>query len=190
VIGSHGHTDSAQVLDDSISRADTLAMPDRRDRRACPLKDGIRASTGRPVVPETNARPTTSIRSPASAVHPAHRVAILRDRWELPAKLLHACNIASVTAHTEGMWWSFLKAVKTRQHRVAPTTWVAGIAAVVYTVAPIDLIPEIVLGPLGFVDDIGLWSILAILFAREQRRWLAGLAPKQHNIAIAPQPIN
>jgi uncharacterized membrane protein YkvA (DUF1232 family) len=76
------------------------------------------------------------------------------------------------------MWWRFLKAVKERQHRVAPTTWVAAIAAVVYTLAPIDLIPELVLGPLGFVDDIGLWGILAVLFAREQRRWRTGLEPR------------
>ena len=115
---------------------------------------------------------------------------ILRDRWELPAKLLQACGIASVAGHTDRMWWSFLNAVRKRQHRVAPTTWIAGIAAVVYTLAPIDLIPEIVLGPLGFVDDIGLWSVLAILFAREQRRWLAALAPKQSNLAIAVHPVN
>ena len=88
------------------------------------------------------------------------------------------------------MWWSFLKALKGGEHRVAPTTWIAGIAAVVYTLAPIDLIPEIVLGPLGFVDDIGLWGILAILFAREQRRWLAGLAPKRSNPAISVQTVN
>jgi uncharacterized membrane protein YkvA (DUF1232 family) len=74
------------------------------------------------------------------------------------------------------MWWRFIRAVKDRQHRVAPTTWIAAIAAVVYTFAPIDLIPELVLGPLGFVDDIGLWSIFAVLFAREQHRWLASLA--------------
>lgn len=67
--------------------------------------------------------------------------------------------------------WSFLKAVKNREHRVAPTTAIAAIAAVIYTFAPIDLIPELVLGPLGFVDDIGLWGILAVLFAREQHRW-------------------
>lgn len=78
-------------------------------------------------------------------------------------------------AHTEGMWWRFLKAVKERQHRVAPTTWVAAIAALIYTFVPIDLIPELVLGPLGFVDDIGIWGIFAVLFAREQRRWRDGL---------------
>ncbi|GAA1826728.1 YkvA family protein [Agromyces salentinus] len=72
--------------------------------------------------------------------------------------------------------WRFLKAVKDREHRVALSTWVGAIAAVVYTVAPIDLIPELVLGPLGFVDDIGMWTIFAVLFTREQRRWQAGLA--------------
>ncbi|QKJ20951.1 YkvA family protein [Microbacterium hominis] len=73
------------------------------------------------------------------------------------------------------MWWSFLKAVKNREHRVAPTTWVVAIAAVVYTVVPIDLIPELVLGPLGFVDDLGVWGIFAVLFAREKRRWQESL---------------
>jgi uncharacterized membrane protein YkvA (DUF1232 family) len=102
----------------------------------------------------------------------------LGDRWELPAKLLRSAGGAPAVAHTEGMWWRFLKAVRERQHRVAPTTWVAAIAAVVYTFAPIDLIPELVLGPLGFVDDIGLWGIFAVLFAREQRRWLSGLESK------------
>jgi uncharacterized membrane protein YkvA (DUF1232 family) len=76
------------------------------------------------------------------------------------------------------MWWRFLRAVKQRRHRVAATTWVAAIAAVVYQVAPIDLIPELALGPLGFVDDIGLWGIFAILFAREQHRWQNGLQAK------------
>jgi uncharacterized membrane protein YkvA (DUF1232 family) len=73
------------------------------------------------------------------------------------------------------MWWRFLKAVKDREHRVAPTTWVVAIAAVVYTIAPLDVIPELVLGPLGFADDIGVWAVFAALFVREQRRWQTGL---------------
>ncbi|MET0828483.1 MAG: YkvA family protein [Microbacterium sp.] len=77
------------------------------------------------------------------------------------------------------MLWRFLRAVKNREHRVAPTTAVAATAAVIYAFVPIDLIPELVLGPLGFADDISLWTIFAVLFAREQRRWLAGLASDQ-----------
>lgn len=77
--------------------------------------------------------------------------------------------------HT-GSMWSFLKAIKNGEHRIAPTTAVAAIAAVIYTFAPIDLIPELLLGPLGFVDDMGVWAILTALVAREHRRWQDGLA--------------
>ena len=77
------------------------------------------------------------------------------------------------------MWWKFLKAIKNREHRIAPSTGVVGIASVIYTFVPIDLIPELVLGPLGFADDLGVWGIFAVLFAREQRRWRAGLESKK-----------
>ena len=73
------------------------------------------------------------------------------------------------------MWWRFVKALRRREHRVAPTTWIAAAAAIAYTLAPVDLIPELVLGPLGLGDDIGVWGILAVLIAREHRRWQAGL---------------
>ena len=73
------------------------------------------------------------------------------------------------------MWWRFVKALKRREHRVAPTTWIAAAAAIVYTVAPVDLIPELVLGPMGRGDDISGWAILAVLVAREHRRWQASL---------------
>lgn len=69
------------------------------------------------------------------------------------------------------MWWTFLKALRRGEHRVAPSTWVAAAAAVVYAVSPIDLIPELILGPLGFADDIGVWSILGVLLLREHHRW-------------------
>lgn len=76
------------------------------------------------------------------------------------------------------MWWRFVSAVKRGEHRVALATWVVGAAAVVYTFAPIDLIPELLLGPFGLTDDLGGWGILAVLFIREQRRWQAGLTVK------------
>ncbi|AWB88713.1 DUF1232 domain-containing protein [Salinibacterium hongtaonis] len=67
--------------------------------------------------------------------------------------------------------WRFLNAVRRGEHRVSPTTWIAAIAAAVYAISPIDLIPELLLGPLGFADDIGVLGILAVLVARERRRW-------------------
>jgi uncharacterized membrane protein YkvA (DUF1232 family) len=33
------------------------------------------------------------------------------------------------------------------------------IAAIVYTISPMDIIPDI-LGPLGFTDDIFLWAVI------------------------------
>ncbi|WP_062293106.1 DUF1232 domain-containing protein [Demequina phytophila] len=73
------------------------------------------------------------------------------------------------------MWWTFLKAVKSGQHRLAPMTWVAAAGAVVYTLWPIDAIPELVLGPLGLLDDAGLWGILLVLLTREKQRFEVGL---------------
>ena len=73
------------------------------------------------------------------------------------------------------MWWSFLKAIKNGEHRLARTTWIVAIASLIYTISPIDLIPELVLGPLGYVDDLGLVSIAVSLFIREQRRWQSGI---------------
>jgi uncharacterized membrane protein YkvA (DUF1232 family) len=36
------------------------------------------------------------------------------------------------------------------------------VATIIYTVSPIDLIPDI-LGPIGWVDDIGVWLVAFIL---------------------------
>ena len=57
-----------------------------------------------------------------------------------------------IPAHTGRMWWRFLKALKTGEHRVAPSTWVAATAAVVYAVSPIDLIPDAI-PVIGMLDD-------------------------------------
>ncbi len=73
------------------------------------------------------------------------------------------------------MWWRFFQAVRSGEHRVAPVTWLAAIGAVIYTIVPIDLIPELLLGPLGLVDDAGLWGILVVLVTREKHRWEAHL---------------
>ncbi len=73
------------------------------------------------------------------------------------------------------MWWRFLQAVRHGEHRIAPVTWLAAVGAVIYTLVPIDLIPELFLGPLGFVDDIGLWGFLLVLVTREKQQWEARL---------------
>ena len=71
-----------------------------------------------------------------------------------------------------------MKAVKDGRHKLSPMTWIVGIAAIIYTISPIDLIPELVFGPLGLADDLGVWGIFAVLFTNEYRRWQAGLASR------------
>ncbi|WP_062379308.1 YkvA family protein [Demequina pelophila] len=73
------------------------------------------------------------------------------------------------------MWFRFLKAIKNGEHRLAPMTWVAAAGALIYTISPIDLIPELFLGPLGFTDDAGLWAFIIVLVTREKQRWEASL---------------
>ena len=86
-------------------------------------------------------------------------------------ELIASGPLPAVAAHTGCMWWRFLRALKGGEHRVAPTTWIAAAAAVVYAISPIDVIPELVLGPLGLTDDLGVWGILAVLLVREHHRW-------------------
>ena len=67
-------------------------------------------------------------------------------------------------------WLNFIKAVFRREHRLAPTTWVMAIVTVLYTVWPIDFIPDFV--PIvGQLDDLGLWGVLLALAAREKSRF-------------------
>lgn len=73
------------------------------------------------------------------------------------------------------MWWRFFTAVRTRQYKVAPMTWLALAGTVVYTLMPLDFIPEIFLGPIGLVDDLGLWGVMVMLATREKQKWQAQL---------------
>ncbi|WP_296665768.1 YkvA family protein [Demequina sp.] len=80
------------------------------------------------------------------------------------------------------MWWRFLKAVKNGEHRLAPMTWIAAVGAVIYTFVPIDIIPELFLGPLGYVDDLGLWGFIVVLVTREKQQWEARLNEDAINV--------
>ena len=68
-------------------------------------------------------------------------------------------------------WWTFTKAVFRGEHKLAPTTWIAAVATVIYTISPLDFIPELFLGPLGLVDDLGVWAVFLSLAAREKSRF-------------------
>lgn len=68
------------------------------------------------------------------------------------------------------MWLSFLTAITRGEHRLAPTTWVVAAAAALYSVWPLDIIPDLLL-PFGIVDDLSLWAVVAVLLGREKARW-------------------
>lgn len=71
------------------------------------------------------------------------------------------------------MWWKFFRAVRRGEHKMSPVTWLAGVAAAIYTIVPVDLIPELIFGPLGLVDDLGMWGIVVMLATREKNAWEA-----------------
>jgi Uncharacterized conserved protein len=73
-------------------------------------------------------------------------------------------------------WWSFIKAVYRGEHKLAGTTWTMLILTVIYTISPLDFIPELIFPVIGYVDDLGLWGVLAALAAREKSRYDAALA--------------
>ena len=69
------------------------------------------------------------------------------------------------------MWWRFFQAVRRGEHKLSPVTWLTAIAAVIYTIVPVDLVPELFLGPVGLVDDLGFWGVVVMLATREKNAW-------------------
>jgi uncharacterized membrane protein YkvA (DUF1232 family) len=81
------------------------------------------------------------------------------------------------------MWGKFTKAVLTGKHRLSPWSIIAAIGTVLYTVSPIDVIPELFVGPLGYIDDIGLWGVLLAILRWELGRFEKGLVAKSVTIS-------
>lgn len=48
------------------------------------------------------------------------------------------------------------------RYRVPPRGLAAMVGALVYLASPVDVLPEVVLGPLGLVDDAGVVTVVAI----------------------------
>jgi len=69
------------------------------------------------------------------------------------------------------MWWSFAKAVLSKRHRLSPLSLIAVIGTAIYTIWPIDAVPDLVLGPLGYIDDLGLWGVTLAILNWERGRY-------------------
>jgi uncharacterized membrane protein YkvA (DUF1232 family) len=76
------------------------------------------------------------------------------------------------------MWGTFAKAVLTGKHALSGWSIFAVIATVLYTVSPIDAIPELLVGPIGFIDDLGLWGVLVAILRWELGRFEKGVGAK------------
>jgi uncharacterized membrane protein YkvA (DUF1232 family) len=74
------------------------------------------------------------------------------------------------------VWWKFTKAVLSGEFRLSPWSIVATIGTILYTISPIDLIPELFVGPLGYIDDLGLWGVLLAILRWELRRFEKSVA--------------
>ncbi|WP_211357299.1 YkvA family protein [Nocardioides rubriscoriae] len=48
------------------------------------------------------------------------------------------------------------------RYRVPPRGLAAMVGALVYLASPVDVLPEVVLGPLGLVDDAGVVTVVGI----------------------------
>jgi uncharacterized membrane protein YkvA (DUF1232 family) len=76
------------------------------------------------------------------------------------------------------MWVKFAKAVFRGEHKLSPWTYVATIATIIYTIWPLDVLPDYLLGPVGMIDDLGLWGVLAAIFRWEMGRFEKGVGAK------------
>jgi uncharacterized membrane protein YkvA (DUF1232 family) len=73
------------------------------------------------------------------------------------------------------MWGRFFKAILRGEWKLSPMSWIAAIGTILYVVSPIDVVPELFLPFIGYIDDLGLWGVMSILAAREKGRWEASL---------------
>lgn len=70
------------------------------------------------------------------------------------------------------MWGEFLKAVLTGKYKLSPVTYVGVILSLAYTIWPIDISPDVI-PIIGWLDDLGLWGVVTLVFNWERGRFEA-----------------
>lgn len=71
-------------------------------------------------------------------------------------------------------WGRFVRAVLSRRWKISPLSWLGAIGTIIYVLSPIDVIPELFLPDVGYIDDLGVWGVMMLLANREKARWHAG----------------
>src|SRR5688572_31412004 len=61
------------------------------------------------------------------------------------------------------------------RYRIPPRGLIAMIGALVYLASPVDVLPEVMLGPLGLLDDAGAVTAAAVLVTVKRRLQDAGV---------------
>lgn len=86
------------------------------------------------------------------------------------------------------MWLKFFKAILKGTWKLSPVSWLAVVGTLVYVVSPIDVIPELFLPFIGYIDDLGVWGVMSVLAAREKGRWEASLRKGSIDVTEASFP--
>ena len=73
------------------------------------------------------------------------------------------------------MWGKFITAILKGKWKISPLSWIAAIGTVIYVVSPIDVVPEAVLPLIGYIEDLGVLGVMAILATREKSHWETSL---------------
>ena len=68
-------------------------------------------------------------------------------------------------------WGRFARAVLSRRWKISALSWLGAIGTIVYVLSPIDVIPELFLPVVGYIDDLGVWGVMMLLANREKARW-------------------
>lgn len=81
------------------------------------------------------------------------------------------------------MWGKFAKAVLRGDYKLSPWTYFYAIATIIYTIWPLDLLPDYILGPVGMIDDLGFWGVLLAILRWELGRFEKSLAANSVTIS-------
>jgi uncharacterized membrane protein YkvA (DUF1232 family) len=64
-------------------------------------------------------------------------------------------------------WRSLMRLIKDKSYKIPLVRKILYIISLIYVISPIDFIPELLVPPLGFIDDIGALAFFLMLILYE-----------------------